>query len=61
MVWVVDPAANTVSTREVRVGQRNPQGVVITDGLAPGTRVVTAGVNSLAPGQPVRIPGETSR
>ncbi len=61
MVWVVDEASKTVSLREVRIGRRDARAIVIADGLAPGTRVVTAGVNSLAPGQSVRIAGETPR
>jgi hypothetical protein len=54
----VDPASKTVSLREVRVALRDERSIVIADGLARGTRVVTAGVNSLAPGQAVRIAGE---
>jgi membrane fusion protein, multidrug efflux system len=55
MVWVVDAASSTVSPREIRIAGRSERGIQIADGLAPGTRVVTAGVNSLAPGQSVKI------
>jgi RND family efflux transporter MFP subunit len=61
MVWVVDPSSRTVSSREVRVARRDGGRVQIADGLAPGTRVVTAGVRSLTPGQQVKIPEEASR
>ena len=55
MVWVVDTASRTVSTRDVRLAARNERAIQIADGLTPGTRVVTAGVNSLAPGQSVKL------
>ncbi len=59
MIWIVDPATSTVSTQDVRVAARDVSTVRIADGLAPGTRVVTAGVNSLTPGQAVRILDES--
>ena len=55
LVWIVDPASLTVSTREVGVAERDVSTVRVAGGLQPGTRVVTAGVNSLRPGQKVRI------
>lgn len=55
MVWVVDPATSKVALRDVRVAGRSDRAVRIADGLAPGTHVVIAGVNSLAPGQLVKI------
>jgi RND family efflux transporter MFP subunit len=60
-VWVVDAASSTVSPREVQIASRNERAVQIADGLAPGTRVVTAGVNSLAPGQAVKFSDGASR
>ncbi len=60
-VWVVDPTAMIVSTRDVGLAPgtdlaARTDGVVeIANGLEPGTRVVTAGVNSLAAGQSVKI------
>jgi RND family efflux transporter MFP subunit len=60
-VWVADPKDQTVKRRaiSIRPGQ-NVEGqiggpVVITDGLAQGDIVVTAGVHSLAEGQRVRL------
>jgi membrane fusion protein, multidrug efflux system len=55
-VWVVDPQASTVSLHEVKVGARNDGTFTVAAGLEPGTRVVTAGVNSLVEGQKVKIP-----
>jgi RND family efflux transporter MFP subunit len=61
MVWVVDPAARTVSTWDVTIGARDAALVRVLDGLTPGTRVVIAGVHSLTPGQSVKIADEASR
>ena len=57
-VWIVDPAAKTVSLREVTISSRDSEAAIVTAGLEPGDRVVTAGVHSLVPGQSVRIPEE---
>ena len=61
MVWVVDPATSTVSTRDVAIAARDGSSVRFLDGLTPGTRVVTAGVNSLTPGQSVKVADEASQ
>lgn len=55
-VWVVDPKQQTVKRRTVstRPGQAGGP-VVVTDGLAQGDIVVTAGAHSLAEGQRVRL------
>jgi RND family efflux transporter MFP subunit len=55
-VWVVDPATQTVSLRDIVVGRFLPASVSVLDGLAPGDLVVTAGVQALLPGQAVRLP-----
>jgi len=54
-LWVVDAAANKVSMREVKIGARDTDSFRVAEGLAPGTRVVTAGVHSLSPDQAVKI------
>ena len=54
-VWVVDPAAMTVSARQVSVLRYDADDVIINDGLADGDVVVTAGVHALRPGQEVRL------
>jgi RND family efflux transporter MFP subunit len=56
-VWVVDPQSKTVSLREVDVLRHDPATVVISQGLETGDLVVTAGVQTLRPGQQVRILG----
>jgi membrane fusion protein, multidrug efflux system len=57
-VWVVDPKSLVVSLRTVKVAQDDRATVVISQGLKPGERVVTAGVQTLHPGQKVRLLGD---
>jgi len=54
-VWVVDPKALSVSLRNVEVLRHDPATVAIASGLESGEFVVTAGVQSLHPGQKVRL------
>ncbi len=54
-VWVVDPKTGKVSPRPVKVGQFREDGVTVTEGLAAGEFVVTAGVHKLRAGQVVRL------
>jgi RND family efflux transporter MFP subunit len=56
-VWIVDPAAGTVSLRNVDVLRFDPTRVVVSGGLDTGEVVVTAGVQALHPGQKVRLLG----
>jgi RND family efflux transporter MFP subunit len=58
-VWVVDPKSQTVSLRNVDVSQYDPADVVVSQGLDAGEIVVTAGVQTLHPGQKVRLLGGT--
>lgn len=57
-VWIVDPQQKTVSTREVKLLERTTNSVVLASGVQAGERVVTAGVNSLKPGQKVIVDEE---
>ncbi|HYD70409.1 efflux RND transporter periplasmic adaptor subunit [Azospirillum sp.] len=59
LVWIVDPATKTVSPQDVSIAARNGSSIRIANGLTPSARVVTAGVNSLTPGQTVKIADET--
>jgi len=59
-VWVVDPATSTVALRPIGVERFNPASVRVSDGLAVGETVVTAGVQALRPGQQVRLLGAGS-
>ncbi len=59
-VWIVDPSSLTVSLRNVEVQRFDPATAVISQGLANGDIVVTAGVQALHPGQKVRLLGASS-
>ncbi|MGD9545676.1 MAG: efflux RND transporter periplasmic adaptor subunit [Methylocystis sp.] len=54
-VWIVDPETMTVSMRNIKVLRFSADSVVVAAGLAPDDTVVTAGVQSLHPGQKVRL------
>lgn len=54
-VWVVDPKGLKVFRRRVELGSFHKDQVIIARGLAPGERVVTAGVHKLYPNQQVRL------
>jgi RND family efflux transporter MFP subunit len=56
-VWIVDPQTQTVSLRNIEVLRHDPASLVVSQGLAPGEVVVTAGVQVLRPGQKVRLLG----
>jgi RND family efflux transporter MFP subunit len=56
-VWVVDPRSQTVSLRSVEILRHDPGLVVISEGLETGEVVVTAGAQTLRPGQKVRLLG----
>lgn len=58
-VWVVDPKSLKVIRRRVELGPFHNDQVTIARGLAPGERVVTAGVHKLYPDQQVRLLDET--
>ena len=54
---MVDPQSQTVSLRNVDVSRYDPADVVVSQGLDTGEIVVTAGVQTLHPGQTVRLLG----
>ena len=56
-VWVLDPANNTVSLRNIEVLRYDLARVAVAEGLQSGDIVVTAGVQTLRPGQQVRLLG----
>jgi RND family efflux transporter MFP subunit len=56
-VWLVDAAAGSVSLRPVTIARYETDRVILSDGLAKGEIVVTAGVNRLREGQKVRLAG----
>jgi membrane fusion protein, multidrug efflux system len=59
-VWTVHPQTKKVAIRIVQVLRYEPASVIISSGLEPGEVVVTAGVQTLRPGQTIRLLGEAS-
>ncbi len=57
-VWTLDPESRTVALRNVDVASYALDRVLISQGLKPGELVVTAGVQTLRPGQQVRLLGD---
>jgi len=60
-VWVVDAQQSTVAIRDVTLLERTADSIILASGVQPGERVVTAGVNSLKPGQKVIVIEEDPR
>ena len=54
-VWVLDEATMTVNSQAVQLGPVNGNDVVVSSGLTPGQKVVSAGVHVLSPGQKVTV------
>lgn len=54
-IWVIDLQNQTVNPRQVQVVSRSGDTFVLSNGVKPGERVVSAGVNSLKPGQKVKV------
>ena len=53
-VWVVDHDSMTVSRREITVADGIGEYAIVTEGLAPGETIATAGASFLAEGMQVR-------
>lgn len=60
-IWVIDPQSATVSPRDVTLVSRTDSTMVLASGVKSGERVVSAGVNSLKPGQKVKIDEDSPR
>jgi membrane fusion protein, multidrug efflux system len=56
-VWIVDAKDQSVHRRDIAIGRYAPESVIVTQGLNSGDRVVTAGVQQLHEGQPVKLLG----
>ncbi len=52
-VWIYDPARRTVSVRAVEIDRFGSDIIALKRGVAPGERVVVAGIQFLRPGQTV--------
>jgi RND family efflux transporter MFP subunit len=53
-IWVVDPATNAVSARDVTLGDVTGASVAVKDGLVSEDMIVTAGVSYLREGAVIR-------
>ncbi len=60
-IWVIDEQARTVNPRAVNVISRSADRFVLGSEIKPGEKVVSAGINSLKPGQEVKINEESPR
>ncbi|MFD1384461.1 efflux RND transporter periplasmic adaptor subunit [Rhodanobacter aciditrophus] len=54
VVWIYNPVSETVSPRDVTLGDMTQSHIEITSGLSAGEQIVSAGVNSLANDMQVR-------
>ncbi|MEE5071317.1 efflux RND transporter periplasmic adaptor subunit [Pseudomonas alliivorans] len=57
-VWVIDTRTSTLSPRVIQVLTRNGSTVQVEGELQVGDKVVTAGVNTMQPGQKIRMQRE---
>ena len=60
-IWLLDTQSRTVQPRDINVISRDAGSAVLNGGVKPGERIVTAGVNSLKPGQTVKIDEDSPR
>lgn len=60
-VWVLDPGSGTVSPKTVAIERYAGSAIVLSDGIAPGERVVVAGIQLLRPGQTVAVVGDNTQ
>lgn len=60
-VWIVDVPNQTVAPRQIKVLSQEGDSMVLVAGVNAGERVVSAGVNSLKPGQKVKVDKDAPR
>ncbi|MBN2994068.1 efflux RND transporter periplasmic adaptor subunit, partial [Pseudomonas cedrina subsp. fulgida] len=60
-IWLLDTQNQTVQPRDITVLSRDADSALINAGVTAGERIVTAGVNSLKPGQKVKIDEDSPR
>ncbi len=60
-IWILDTQSQTVQPRDITVLSRDADSALLNGGVKPGERIVTAGVNSLKPGQKVKIDEDSPR
>jgi len=54
-IYVYDPATGTVNRRQVTVGGIRENRIIVLDGVEPGERIASAGVQFLREGQKVKL------
>jgi RND family efflux transporter MFP subunit len=54
-VWVVNPGDGSVALQPIEIERHDADTIVVSNGLKDGDVVVTAGVQTLVPGQKVRL------
>jgi RND family efflux transporter MFP subunit len=54
-IYVYDPATSTLTRRQVAVGGIRENRIILIDGVEPGERIASAGVQFLHDGQKVRL------
>lgn len=54
-VWVIDEQAHTVAPRQVTLIERRGEVAIVDASVRAGERVVIAGLNSLKPGQQIKL------
>ncbi len=54
-VWLVDPQTMTLKSRDVTVGNMRGHDIEVLDGIAPGDRIVVAGVAYMVEGMKVTL------
>ncbi len=55
VVWVVDRASLTVKQRPIKILRNDTDSIVVSEGVAAGDVIVTAGVLKLTEGQKVKL------
>ncbi len=60
-IWVIDPQSQTVNPRVVNIESQEGSSFLLASGVSAGEKVVSAGVNSLKPGQKVKVDEENPR
>jgi len=60
-IWLLDTQSQTVQPRDISLISRDANSALLNGGVKPGERIVTAGVNSLKPGQKVKIDEDSPR
>lgn len=55
MIFVIDPKTGIAQQKRISIGKLDGENIIVTGGLEPSVKVVTAGANYLSDGTKVRI------